>query len=192
MAMRCWIFWGVLAVSACAHPQSLYVDGADPYAAKRRFLVGDLIQVSIDETLNADRESQQAVNKHATLSTETEAKGGASVSGHANLTQDGGGAGSTRRSDQLQAVLTVRIDAIEPDGTLEVEGQRMVDLDGEAQRLTLSGLLRPEDVALDRTASSQRLAKADLRVESHGTPRGSTKGWTRWLASLLDRTVTWP
>jgi len=173
---------------AAGSAQSLYVDGADPYAARRRFAVGDLIQMTIDDTMSADRESQMAVNKQTSLTAGFNANSntGSGINAQASLGTSGTGSGSTKKSDQLSATLTVRIEAIRPDGALEVKGERLVDLDGEEQRLTLHGLLRPEDVALDRTASSQRLAQSELHLESKGTAaRGGSLGWFHWLLSWI-------
>jgi flagellar L-ring protein precursor FlgH len=180
----------MLLAGFCGRPQaqSLYVAGADPYAARRRFEVGDLIQVSIDETISADRESQQAVSKQAAFNAgfNANAASGPGVAMQASLGTSGSGSGSTKKSDQLTGTITVRVEAIQPDGTLSVKGEHVVDLDGEDQRLTLSGLLRPEDVGLDRTASSQRMAQAELHLVNKGTAaRGGTLGWLHWLFSWM-------
>ena len=181
----------LLLLAAWPHPapaQSLYPQGADPYAARRRFEVGDLIQMSIDENLTADRESQMAVNKQAGFNAgfNANANAGSGVAMQASLGTSGSGSGSTKKSDQLLATITVRVESINPDGTLEVKGEHLVDLDGEEQRLTLSGMLRPEDVGLDRTASSQRMANAELHLANKGTAaRGGTLGWLHWLFSWI-------
>ncbi len=179
----------LLAVlTAAAQAQSLYVDGADPYAASRHFRVGDLIEIRIDENLSADRNAQQNVSKSMSLNAGFSPNQNLSPGtlAQVSLGQSGSGAGSTVRSDQMVATITVMVTAIQPDGSLQVKGNQTVDLDGEVQKLTLSGLLQPEDVGLDRTADSQRLGDVQMTLSEKGTAsRGGTLGWLQWLLSFI-------
>lgn len=186
--MKSWAATLLLFLPLAAAAQTLYVEGADPYSARRRFAPGDLIQVSIDENLTADRESQMAVNKQASVSAGASGSilGASGLSAQGNLAQSGSGSGSTRKTDQLLATLTVRVEKVLDNGGLQVKGERLLDLDGEEQKLTLSGVLMPEDVTLDRTALSSRLANGDLHLSSKGTAaRGGTLGWLHWLLSWV-------
>jgi flagellar L-ring protein precursor FlgH len=98
----------------------------------------------------------------------------------------GRGSGSTRRDDRLAGVITARVQAIREDGGLELKGERAVDIDGELQRLTLKGVLRPEDVALDGSALSSRLAEAELKLNNSGSiARAGRLGWLQWILSWL-------
>jgi flagellar L-ring protein precursor FlgH len=175
-----------LAACASAGAQSLYVEGADPYSAVRHFAVGDMIQVSIDENLTADRESQQAVNKQASLNAGITSQNGSGQTTQISLGQSGSGSGSTKKSDQFMGTITCRVDAIQADGTLALKGEQLVDLDGETQKLTLTGLLKPEDVALDRSADSQRLAQVEMHLTNKGiAARGGQLGWLNWILSWI-------
>jgi flagellar L-ring protein precursor FlgH len=180
--MRHWMFLFLLPAGLAA--QSLYVDGADPYAAKRRFRPGDLIQLSVSESFTADRQSGQVVSRvsglNAAVSTGS-ATGGIQAS--ANVGTNGTNSGSTQESDQLITVVTVRVESLRDDGGLEVKGERLVDLGGEEEKLSLTGVLRPEDIGLDMTATSQRLYDEQLHLSGKGTAwKGGHLGW---LHSLL-------
>jgi flagellar L-ring protein precursor FlgH len=167
--------------------QSLYMDGADPYAAKRRFRPGDLIQLTIDEAMVADRQDNQAVSRQAGLNAALSmgsTSAGTNITG--SLGTSGTNSGSTHKSNQFTTTVTVRVEKLREDGGLEVSGMRLVDLDGEEEKLSVSGVLRPEDVALDSSASSTRLANEEVHLEGKGTAaRGGKLGWIHWLLSWV-------
>jgi flagellar L-ring protein precursor FlgH len=177
----------LLLISAPLAAQTLYVEGADPYAAKRRFRPGDLIMLSVDETMIADRQDNQAVTKQTGLNTAISmGDGTAGTNIQGSVGTSGQNAGSTHKSNQFATVVTVRVEKLRDDGGLEVRGERMVDLDGEEEKLTLSGVLRPEDVSLDNSASSLRLYGEQLHLEGKGTAaRGGRLGWIHWLLSWV-------
>lgn len=174
----------ILLACGALGAQSLYVDGADPYAAKRRFLVGDLIQLSVDENMIADRQSNQAVTRQTGINGGVTGSiiSGSGMSANVSLGTSGNNTGSTHKSDQLSTVVTVRVEKIREDGALDVKGDRLVDLDGEEEHLTVVGVLRPEDVALDSSASSQRLYGEQLHLEAKGiAAKGGKLGWLHWM-----------
>ena len=58
--------------------------------------------------------------------------------------------------------------AIEEDGTLVLEGTRIVELDGEQQITQLTGRVRPEDVRSDNSVYSYHLADAVISYSGRG------------------------
>ena len=68
---------------------------------------------------------------------------------------------------ELRTQLSVQVLAVAPDGTLTVEGAQSLVINGEDQRIMLSGLVRPGDIAADNSVWSHRIANA--RVEFSGT-----------------------
>jgi flagellar L-ring protein precursor FlgH len=54
-----------------------------------------------------------------------------------------------------------------PNGNLIVEGRKEVTIDKEKRFIILSGIVRPEDIEVDNTVSSSKIA--DARIEYTGT-----------------------
>jgi flagellar L-ring protein precursor FlgH len=86
------------------------------------------------------------------------------VSGNTNSD----GIGSTNRSDQLTAQITVRVKQVMENGNLMVEGTRQVGMNAETQNITLSGIVRPQDVTYDNTISSALVADAQIKYNGKG------------------------
>lgn len=78
------------------------------------------------------------------------------------------GTGSTSRSDNLSARIAVTVKEVLPNGNLVVEGKRRVGMNAETQEITLSGVIRPQDVAPDNTIASPLVADAQIKYAGKG------------------------
>lgn len=165
----------------------------DWVADRRAFVTGDIITVLIDEyTLaSADKSSiaSRDRSRQASLGAGYGVDGagmggeGSYRSGMKGETRD---RGQTRRTDRLNTEITARVVAIEPNGVLRIEGRKRMMIDNHEQEITLTGLVRPEDVGTDNVVDSWRIADAVIAYESNGKldqPRGL-------LGRILD--VFWP
>lgn len=74
----------------------------------------------------------------------------------------------TTRAGEVRAQLSVRVVAVEPDGSLRIEGAQVLTVNGERQRIRLRGLVRPEDITAENTVWSHRIADADLELVGVG------------------------
>lgn len=92
------------------------------------------------------------------------------------------GNGSTTRSDDLTTQMTVVVDHVLPNGNLVVRGSRVIGLNYEQQVLTLSGMVRPEDIDSQNTVLSTYIANADIRYGGNGVVNDKQRpGWFTWL-----------
>jgi flagellar L-ring protein precursor FlgH len=67
-----------------------------------------------------------------------------------------------------------------------VSGHQSLKINGEEQRITLSGVVRPRDVADDNTVPSSRIADAKIRFDGAGFVSDQSKpGWLARFFSLL-------
>jgi flagellar L-ring protein precursor FlgH len=80
----------------------------------------------------------------------------------------GDGSGSTNRTDNLNAEITVQVTAVQPNGNLLVEGTRQVGINAETQNITLSGVVRSQDVTFDNTVPSTLVADAQIKYNGKG------------------------
>ncbi|MBN1164362.1 MAG: flagellar basal body L-ring protein FlgH [Candidatus Krumholzibacteriota bacterium] len=78
------------------------------------------------------------------------------------------GDAKTSRSGQLQAQITVRISEILGNGDYRVEGQREININGERERITLCGVIRPRDINSDNTILSTYVANAQIMYDGKG------------------------
>ena len=91
----------------------------------------------------------------------------------ANLTKLSGsttldGQGTTTRTTTLNATLTARVTQQLPNGYLVVEGSKLVTVNGEKQTVTIRGVVRPADLAVDNSIQSNRLAQMEVNIDGKG------------------------
>lgn len=162
------LFGGLAVCGALAAQESLIDPAAyrGIAADQRAYRVGDILTVKVLEAAQArsgaatDANSDVRVRASATTSGFQGDATGALSAGNT-------GAAETSRVGELRTQLSVQVLAVAVDGTLTVEGAQSLVINGEDQRITLSGLVRPGDIAADNSVWSHRIANA--RVEFSGT-----------------------
>ncbi len=98
------------------------------------------------------------------------------------------GAGVTTRSGQLTATMTAVVREVLPNGNLVVQGTREVLVNHEQQFMTLTGVVRPQDVSRDNIVLSTQLADANISIGGLGVVADKQRsGWGTWLFDLV-----WP
>ena len=163
--------------------------------------VNDVVVVVIDEQATANRNASTIATKQdertaqltsflgmiAKLQKQYPDFDGATAMG---LTSDStfNGIGQTSRSDRLQATVPSMVRQILPNGTLFIEGHRVVLVNDEEHHFYISGVIRPEDIDGLGQVQSSRIADAQIEFTGRGTlSAASSKGW---FSSMLD--VLWP
>jgi flagellar L-ring protein FlgH len=98
------------------------------------------------------------------------------------------GQGTTKRNNSLSATVTAVVREVFPNGNLFVEGSKEVILNNERQYITVTGVVRPEDIAPDNSISSDLLADARLVYSGRGVLSDKQR------PGLLGRVVdfVWP
>ena len=98
------------------------------------------------------------------------------------------GKGTTTRKNSLSATVTAVVREVFPNGNLFIEGTKEVLINNERQYITLSGVVRPEDIGPDNTLSSDLLADARLVYSGRGVLSDKQR------PGLLGRVVdfVWP
>ncbi len=98
------------------------------------------------------------------------------------------GKGSTTRRNSLNATVTAVVREVFPNGNLFVEGSKEVIINNERQYITVSGVVRPEDIGPDNSISSDLLADARLVYAGRGVL--SDKQRPGVVGRLID--LVWP
>ena len=143
---------------------------ASLFADNKASRVGDTLTILIQETASA---ASQATTKTSKTESLNYGPGfGPLLHLIKNFGLDGSinsnGTGSTSRSDNLSARIAVTVKQVLPNGNLVVEGKRQVGMNAETQEITLSGVIRPQDVASDNTIASPLVADAQIKYAGKG------------------------
>ena len=104
------------------------------------------------------------------------------------IESDFDGSGSTQRSGNLIASMTVMITEILPGGNFKIRGTREVKINYDVQLITLSGVVRPRDISPDNEILSTYIS--DAKIEYSGTGIINNRQRPGWLAGLLN--IIWP
>ncbi|GIV16664.1 MAG: flagellar L-ring protein [Armatimonadota bacterium] len=167
---------------------SLWKDGnRSLYADRKAIKEGDVLTVLIYESTTASSRADTKTSKSDSAST----KPGVgpllsmlpewSLSGKTNSQASG----STTRSGTLVGKISVVVREVLPNGNLKVEGTRTVGVNGEKEKIVLTGIVRPEDVSAENTVASTAIAQAEIHYEGKG-PVGSKQ-----REGLLTKLLKW-
>lgn len=156
--------------------------------------VGDLVFVDVVEESTATVSSAASRGRDSgTIGGVTSAIGAIPVAGAAAtaavVTAMGQrkfeGKGSTERKSNLTARIVARVVEVMPNGDLRIEAEKMVKINKENEKLTLSGIVRTRDVSSDNAVQSTSVG--DLKVAINGKGVASADNSPGWLFRLLDK-----
>ena len=94
------------------------------------------------------------------------------------------GKGSIERTDRVSGQIAARVVKVLDNGNLLVEGRRAVVVNNETQMLTISGMVRPQDVTASNTVLSSQIADAEVQMEGQGLLAEQQR--PGWLFRILD------
>jgi flagellar L-ring protein precursor FlgH len=112
--------------------------------------------------------------------------GEALISSSLNTAFDG--KGSSDRKGNVTAYITAMVSKVLPNGNLYISGKREIKVNNELQYITISGIVRPEDVSTSNEVASTFVA--DARIAYSGVGSVSDKQVTGWLGRIVDH--VWP
>lgn len=176
---------------------------------RRAKSVGDILTVSLNESLSASKSTTNTTSKTDTFGVTLPplvfnqnpvVNAGTSILGAgkgtdsltaadlaAGAAQSFAGAGTAAQTNTLTGSMTVTIIKVYPNGNLEIKGQKKLVLNDGSEFLRLSGIVRPEDIAANNTISSSNIADARITYTNAGVYADSTQpGWL----SRIFRQVT--
>ncbi|MBI2265181.1 MAG: flagellar basal body L-ring protein FlgH [Armatimonadetes bacterium] len=169
-------FWLVLAVCLSLAPV-----GAKPlfdseskminlFSDQKAHRIGDIVTIAVSESMTNQKTDSKKIAKDYSISQIAgigifkflEALGIAGKSG-ANVNR------SNTESEKFTATLTTRIVEILPNGDFRVEGKKELTLEKNKRTITISGIVRPEDIDNTNSVSSSKVA--DVKVDSQDAGR---------------------
>lgn len=89
---------------------------------------------------------------------------------------------------KIEDRITVVVVDIHPNGNLVVLGTRTREMNGDAQTIQVSGIVRPRDIGFDNTIRSEQVANFQMISLCDGVTKDFTK--PGWFGRFLD--IIWP
>ncbi|MCX5770369.1 MAG: flagellar basal body L-ring protein FlgH [Candidatus Hydrogenedentes bacterium] len=93
--------------------------------------------------------------------------------------------GQTRRKSKLETTVPCTVTAVLENGNLMIEGNRVVGINREDNRLSVSGVIRPRDITPANTIQSDRIANAQIQLKGRGPL------WNNQRRGLITRFLDW-
>jgi flagellar L-ring protein precursor FlgH len=176
------VFFVMTAVTASANNFSK-MRSASMYTDIKANKIGDVITVLIVESATA----QNAVATGTQKSSEFDVDAGPGFGSLDFIPLFGANGGSeaksnnqgqTSRSGKLQAQMTVQVVGVRGNGDLVIEGSRVIGINSDKEMMTLTGIVRSEDVAADNSVYSYQIADAQITYRGKGAANnGGKPGW---------------
>jgi len=160
-----------LTAASSVSAMSLWSDAgsANLFADHKARAVGDTLTIIINESSSANRAGNASNTK--TSSTSMDAGTGifhgiasASAANADSFTAKG----SLVNTNTVTAQMSAQVIEVKPNGTLIISGTQSIKQNGEEQKITVSGVVRPEDILSDNTVLSTYIGNAQIRVDGNG------------------------
>lgn len=163
--------------------------------------VGDLLtvvvemndQASLQSSLTRKRASSDDMNVEAMFGLPEWANGvlpgGASLSPGLDVSRNSSqnGSGAVNRAEKVTFTLAARVVGVEPNGNLIIHGYQQTRVSNEVRYLTVSGVVRAQDITRMNAVTYDKIADAKLAYVSNGDASSATD--RKVGTKIIDRVV---
>ncbi len=158
--------------------------------------IGDILTIMIAEDSKVDNKAKRDLQKETGRSSEFNGRLNIEdiIPSMPGFTMDATSANELKSKadykDERSFVdrVTVVVVDILPNGNLVVTGTRDRNIAGDVQRIEVTGIVRPSDIAFDNTVKSEQVANFQVVTKNAGVAAPYTR--TGWLGRVFD--VLWP
>jgi flagellar L-ring protein precursor FlgH len=170
------------------------------FGDQRARQIGDLVTVRISESPNAELSARTETSRDSSISAGIPHFFGVmenygenhhldpSKMIEANMANDFKGEGTNNRSGELEAYITARVIQVLTNGNLRICGKQEIKVNNETQFISLSGIIRPEDISTSNEVQSTQVADAHIVYTGMGAIADKQK--PGWLMRSVD--FIWP
>lgn len=95
--------------------------------------------------------------------------------------------GTIEREDKFETSVAAVVRDVKPNGNLLIEAQSVTWLNGEKRVISLTGMIRPEDVRANNTVPSSCVAFAQIHYDTGGPASdGARRGWLTRIFDFIN------
>lgn len=154
-------------------------------ADRRAYRAGDPVTIVVLETARAESRAATDADRRYRIEARGEDTSNAVQLG-AGIDTESDGSGGTSRQGRITAQISARVQQVEPNGQLLLRGEQEILINGELQRIVVSGRVRAEDITPGNAVLSSRLAEAKIEFTGDGVVNDAQKHGViyrlmRWL-----------
>ncbi len=169
--MKAYYLIFISLILSCYQAFSLDTEFVSLYSDHKARRIGDIVTIIVSESSKASKsDTTQTSKKSGANGSLSELFGLGNLPLKANV--EGGSAysdsGLTTRSGTMDAKISVSVKEVLPNGNLKLEGTRNISVNNDVQTITISGIVRPEDIRPDNTVLSIYLADAQILYKGQG------------------------
>ena len=169
---------------------------------KTRFQKGDIITVLVRESIEAQTNANTNTKKESDVQSTAEAgansflvspkPNGLGIMDAEKLPNwqfetenEQRTTGQTKRTNRLITTITCTVTAVQPNGNVELQGEKTVTVNREDSRIFVKGIVRSRDVTPENTVDSTQIANAIVELKGKGPL------WNNQRRGLITRFLDW-
>ncbi|MBO5588261.1 MAG: flagellar basal body L-ring protein FlgH [Anaerovibrio sp.] len=159
-----------IMVPATAGAVSLWSeDSRNIFSDRRASQVGDIVTVVISETATMTSTKNSSNSKSGKQNLDAglgifDFLAAASASQNDNFSASG----SATNSNTARGTITVTVTDVAPNGNLIIEGTQSIWNNKNEHKITLQGIIRPDDITYNNTIPSNKVAEATVKFDGKG------------------------
>ncbi len=154
--------------------------------------VGDVLTIRLTESTNASKNAVTKTQKATSVANTGPTIFGKTITAHGvpigTVSMNGAdsfdGEGTSTQSNSLAGSITVTVIDVRANGNLVVQGDKTLKLNQGDERVLISGVVRPADIATDNSVTSDRVADARIGYAGKGVVNSSNS--MGWLARFFN------
>ena len=164
------------------------------FSDRRAYRLGDILTVTLDggDTISMGGGSTNTKNNAINIPDPTIlGKSSARILGSGNSLafnfapeRTYGGSTNANRNNSLQGSIAVKVIDVQPNGTLEVQGEKWLTINSNRELIRITGLVRPEDIDTENKVLSERLAESKLEYVAIGNNANIHE--PGWMTKVLN------
>ena len=158
--------------------------------------VGDILTVLLQESTRASKKADTSYDKsdevdfnEANILGNNIAFKGMSLLTDPSFERAFAGSAASGQSNSLAGNISVTVAEVYPNGLLRVQGEKWLSLNQGDEYVRLTGLIRPQDISVDNTIPSSKIA--DARIAYGGTGEFDQVNRQGWLTRFFN-SEWWP
>jgi len=171
-------------------PPPRTVRQASLYSDVKARSVGDIVTVAIVERASGSNSSKLSTSRNTQFRNNADEGTGIldffpDFGMNAEFDRSHDGSGQLSRQGQLTANMAATVTEVLPNGDLRIQGEREIGVNEETEILSLSGVIRPEDIAPGNLVYSTDIANAQISYKGKGVVTSGSR------PNIFVRLLSW-